>query len=194
MKCFKKFTIVLLLLLPVSAQGGVLVEPFLGLTVSGSQELSYSNSALNDDASYDSGTSFGVRLGYDYLGWMFGLDYRINSFNGEGDSGGSTYDFNQTSNVASLFVGFQFPMMFRIYAGFGVSGSGTLEYGVFDYDVEDVSQTTLGFGYSILPTLAVNLEVVNYTFADISDSSGTYSNVELVGDHILLSVSAPFTF
>jgi hypothetical protein len=152
----------------------LLIEPFFGMAVNGELE----------NGSYDdtySGNTMGARLGWQNLGLQLGVDYRISTF----DADDIDDDLKKTD--ISAFVGYEFPIMFRVYGAMQIAGGG--EIGSTDYS--EGSQTILGFGYTALPFVALNFEMVNWSY-DKYDNGLTDGDTDLEGSHYLLSISVPF--
>lgn len=164
-----------------SSQAGVLLEPLIG----------YSSGKYNSESSNGSsgelsvkGMSYGGRLGYQNLGFQLGLDYlKSNMSADEGDL--------ETSELG-LFVGFEFPVLLRVYAGYIVSGKGTLtgdDPTEEDIDLKGGTGLKLGVGLTLLPFLDFNVEYRNIKY-DSQKASG------LTLDHdynaIMVGFSLPF--
>ena len=87
------------------AHAGFMVEPYLG----------YETGTSGQGSSEDdyTGTAFGARLGYSMVGFMFGADYM---------AGSGTVDDTPSLDVKSTnlgaFIGYEFPVMFRVYASY----------------------------------------------------------------------------
>jgi len=120
----KKLTQVFLFLglilgLASQAKASLLIEPVIGYSFSKNNiDLLVPSDTTQNDSSSDSlkGTSFGGRLGYQNLGLQIGVDYLNSNLKIDGD------EF-KTSEWAG-FIGYEFPVLFRVYAGYIFSGSG----------------------------------------------------------------------
>lgn len=176
MKNFYKLLLVLGLIVGTNAHADLLIEPLVG----------YSYGNLVNDTSTDgdrvNGNSYGGRLGYSNLGLQLGLDYLNSNLNVEDDS-----DDLKSSEWAG-FVGFKFPILFRVYAGYIFSAAGDL--GNLDFDKG--AGPKFGVGFTGLPFINLNLEYRKVTFDETKVGS-----LELSGDYgydaYMLSVSLPFT-
>lgn len=178
----KKLVLLLsLVFISFQANAGILIEPFYGMAFSGSVETA------NDDADYDSGSTYGARLGWTSLGLQLGIDYRNHSNTAEF----SNTDYDLSQQITYAFIGYSFPVMFRLYAGMGVSSGGTLEAGSTELDLSDASSTLVGLSYTGLPFIALNFEMVNYDWDTIEQDGNELSNAEYKGSHYLVSVSLP---
>ncbi|MCB0350400.1 MAG: outer membrane beta-barrel protein [Bdellovibrionales bacterium] len=136
------------------AQAGFMIEPYLGY------ETGSSTSSGSADEDY-TGTLFGARLGYSMMGFMFGADYMTAS--GTIEQTGGDLDLKTTDLGA--FVGYEFPIMFRIYLSYMFDSKATPD-GV-GYDFEG-SATRFGIGYTGLPFVAINLEMIKRTYDETS--------------------------
>jgi hypothetical protein len=158
-----------------TAQASFLIEPYLGMHFNSELEAGSSDS----DAS---GIGMGARVGWQNLGLQLGVNYKMTSF--EFDDFNSDADYNHMG----LFVGYEFPVLIRVWAEYIISSE-------LDFDnggkYEDASGTTLGFGYTGLPFIALNFEITNVSYEEFNGNS-------LSGDFDLstymLSVSLPLTF
>lgn len=182
----------LLIFSSLSAQAALLIEPVVGFS-SGKAELTITdNSPGGDVVSGDEsikGLSYGGRLGFQNLGFQVGLDYLASAMKFDGEK----WD---TSELGG-FVGFEFPVLFRVYAGYIFSGSAKV---ALDDDTATLKSGTgpkFGIGMTLLPFLDVNLEYrsVKYDTADISSLYGAGTDISLDGKYnaIMLGVSFPLT-
>jgi hypothetical protein len=129
------------------AQAGFFIEPYLGYLTGelevGSFELDYS------------GTSYGARLGGSTLGILYGIDYQAGTYKAEGSESDSSWS-------AYALVGYDFPILFRAWYAHLVEADGDGDY----------SGSKLGVGFTGLPFLSVNLEMVTQK----DDDSGAKLN------------------
>jgi len=153
------------------ANAGILFEPVLGYNLSG-------EAGATD---IDSGMAFGARVGWQNLGLMFGLDYQ--SVSGELDDSTST-DYDSTE--IGLFVGYDFPVMIRVWAAYMLSGS--FEPGAGS-KYEGISGTKIGVGFTFLPLVSVNIEMKAFSYDEWNGASA-----DLDYEVTMLSVSLPLTF
>lgn len=183
----KKFTQLALLLATVlgfasQAQASLLIEPLVGYSV-GKYNYEYKEAGITDsDDESIQGLSYGGRLGYQNLGFQLGLDYLASSMDIDGD------DFNTTEWGG--FVGFEFPILVRVYAGYVFSGTGKLEGDNDDLNLKGGTGPKLGVGFTLLPFLDINLEYRRITYdtkdVDLGEMDADYSAT-------MLSFSLPFT-
>lgn len=176
----KNLAILLFFAFFVNARADILVEPYVGFALSGTQE----NSDYDVDEDYG-GSTIGGRLGWQYLGLFAGADYRMSTFDIDGD------DFKETQY--SAVVGYDFPILVRVWGQFVLGGEGDL-----DNDNNTVYKkptgTILGVGFTGLPFVSINLEMANYTYEEFEGDAGDDDDSETDHQHILLSASLPLTF
>jgi hypothetical protein len=178
----KKLLLLFILTFSFSSYASILIEPYFGTAMNSEIEI-----GNNDAEEYSSGSSTGARLGYQSMGLQLGIDYRMHS----NESEVNNIDTEHSHNAIYGFVGYEFPVMFRVFAGMAVSGSGEATLGSSDYDLSDLSSTTLGISYKGLPFIAINFEMVNYSFDTVENSSGDEVDIDYSGSHYLLSLSLP---
>ena len=157
------------------AQASILVEPLIG----------YNLATQFRDDNGGSGRAFGGRLGYQYLGLQLGADY-LNSTVDVDDA----KDFN--SEDFGAFVGFQFPILLRVYAGYIFSSSGDYKLAGANVEAKDGSGEKFGIGFTGLPFLNINFEYRNISYDKIGGAKPTGNG----GDYqsYLVSVSLPLNF
>jgi hypothetical protein len=153
-----------------------LIEPFYGMSFSGEVE-----NGSNFEESY-SGSSLGARLGWQSMGLQLGIDYRMTTL----DIDEVSEDLEKTD--ISAFIGYEFPILVRAYAAVQISGDGSID----DTDYLGGKQTIIGFGYTGLPFIAINFEMVSWSYDEYDAPSGD-GDTDLEGSHSLLSISFPFT-
>ena len=160
-----------------SSNASVLVEPYLGFDT-GHWTAGSASSSM-------SGATYGARLGYQELGFMAGLDYMTGHWT---DNATPSDTWNPSD--FSLFVGFNFPVMLRVYAEYGFSSrlSGSNSNGSNNIKGNDLK---LGVGFTMFPLVSINVEYLAGTYT--KDSSGTLTD-NLSDKMIGLNVSLPLTF
>lgn len=149
MKFAQLFILILAFLVINPARAGVLIEPVLGYSVS---------TVDSGDSDRATGASYGGRVGYQNLGFQLGLDYLKSGF--DVDNNAYKSDF-KTSEFAG-FVGFEFPILLRVYAGyiFQATGETDLAVGGVKNKVEfdKGTGTKFGVGFTGLPFVDINFE------------------------------------
>ncbi|MDD0853320.1 outer membrane beta-barrel protein [Halobacteriovorax sp. GB3] len=192
----KKLLLVLCATLMVNAQAGVLVEPYLGYRLVSGED---SNSSKTE---YDyNGSVIGGRLGYQFLGFMGGLDYSrgLGAYELEqkDSSGTSKNDYTQSS--FGLFAGYELPILLRAWVTYWMSNKLEGDSGAVNGDEFNGSGYGLGIGFTGLPFVSLNLEYRNMTYDEFFDkAAGTTTALsgdsEIGMSEILLSVSLPLDF
>src|SRR3989344_6657241 len=107
-----KFVRVLILLSSFvsTAQADFLIEPYLGYHTGEREGGGLTKSDV-------SGITYGARAGYKHmLGLMFGLDYMTGKWEDD-----ATVKSDLTPSSLGVFVGFEFPILLRVYGVYGFS-------------------------------------------------------------------------
>ena len=182
MKTQRKFKItglILGLFLTIStASASLLVEPHLG----------YNLGSSGDGESYNGG-QFGMRLGYQQLGLMAGLDFTRSNFDqkSSGASGAATYKMER--NEWGVFVGYNFPILLRAWGAYYFSNKTEIT----NANVELSGNTKeLGLGFTALPFLSLNFM---YRMIDLDKSkyNGVERNADASAQEYVVSISLPLT-
>ncbi len=171
----------------LQSRAALLIEPVVGYSfgkANGEFEVP-GNPALNDTTNTSlNGISYGGRLGYQNFGLQLGLDYLASNMKVDGDA-------FQTSEFGG-FVGYEFPILFRVYAGYVFSGTGTLEEDTEDLKVKGGTGPKVGVGFTLLPLLDFNIEYRSITYKEL-DSSNGQGKLNLDYNAIMVGFSLPFT-
>lgn len=157
MKNIFKLLSLVLLLSTASAQAGVLVEPIIGLNFNHKLEG-------NGEDFKGLGGAWGGRLGYQNYGFQLGLDYLSSST----DMDEKELKNNFKSQDWAAFIGFEFPILVRVYAGYIFSSNG--EVGLKSggkAKLEGGSGTKIGIGFTGLPFVDINVEYRRGTYDDV---------------------------
>ncbi len=166
-----------------TARADILIEPVVGYNFNAVADF-------EDGERYSGGTgpSFGGRLGYQNLGLQLGVDYLNSSL----DMDDEDFDKNIDTSEWAAFVGFKFPILLRVYAGYIFSATGETEDAANnEYEFSKGSGYKAGIGFTGLPFININLEYRTGTFDEIkidgdeSDSTADYQS-------IMLGLSLPF--
>ncbi len=167
------------------ANAGFLVEPYLGTYLSSTYE---GDSNAEGDLT---GTAVGARVGFQNLGLMLGLDGRRHTWTSDPDDGTDGSELSGTS--LGLFVGYDFPILLRVWAEYIFSN--TLDETDGDEDeYYEGGGTLFGLGYKVLPFVSVNLEMGTFTTSKAKDgTTGTEFDFDLENKTYLLSVSFPIS-
>lgn len=185
----KKLTQLALLLATVlgfasQANAALLIEPVVGYSY-GKYNLETEVGPITEKSDDSlSGVSYGGRLGYQNFGFQIGLDYLASNM---------SYDNNDLKTQEwGGFVGFEFPILVRVYAGYVFSGTGIAEIEDINGDVNLKGGTgpKIGVGFTLLPFLDINLEYRRITYDTKEEGP-----VSIDSDYsaTMLSFSLPFT-
>jgi hypothetical protein len=167
-----KLLLVLLVGFFGSSAQALILEPYGGY-----QRLSFSSEAKTGGTS--SGTSAGLgvggRIAYDFLGLYAGADvfYAATTVESSGSSSNPG-----THLVPYLLVGYSIPVLpLKAWAGYSPMNTFTIKNSA--ETTYTGSALKVGFGYSVIPLVAVNFEYQIHTF-DKFKSSGVEGSVSSV--------------
>lgn len=187
MKIAQLFILILAFLIIKPASAGLLIEPVVGYNYG-----NFDTDSSGVDKEKMSGTSYGGRLGYQNLGFQLGLDYLNSNMN---------IDDNDYSKLSSSewagFVGFEFPILLRVYAGYIFSANGNTKYdaglgaGKQKIKLEGGSGTKLGVGFTMLPFLDINVEYRRVSWDDYK-FAGSKIDDKAFYDTVMVGLSLPF--
>lgn len=189
MKFAQLFILVLAFLFIRPASAGLLIEPVVG--------YNFGKADVDDKKNNFTGPSYGGRLGYQNLGFQLGLDYLRSSM----DVDSNKFKENVTANEYAGFVGFEFPILLRVYAGYIFSATGNSKYktdlgggaGTQTYDLKltDGTGTKFGVGFTALPFLDINFEYRTGQF-DTAKAGSTKLDDKAKYQSFMVGVSLPF--
>jgi hypothetical protein len=176
MKTLKTLLAVAVLAIGLNANAGLYLDPYFGTAISGD----YDGGTASDDFSAQ---DMGLRLGWGMLGLSFGVDYRMTTASASWDGGG---DFDFDGSLISAYVGYEFPIMIRVYGEYILSQDLSSDDLPSTASFDGASGNIIGIGYTGLPFVALNFEMVNYTvdYDPSGDADVSYN---------LFSVSFPFS-
>lgn len=172
----KKFTY-LLFICPLISNASLLLDPYIGINLSGTTKFTSGNSDVDYD--YNSApVSIGGRVGFSKLSFSTGLDYQMTS----GVKLKNQAEKFDASELAA-FVGFDFPILLRAYAGYIFSADFEATSNKYD----EGSGYKLGVGFTGLPFISINLEYKNISYDKLNNATIK------TADHnsVLLAVSLP---
>jgi hypothetical protein len=185
--------VILFFFVSKSANAGLLIEPLGAFNFASQGKLKDKDHNKSFSAF---GGGYGGRLGYQNFGFQLGVDYLHSSLN--------TSDSNFKKNISldewAGFVGFQFPILLRVYAGYIFSASGTSKYdngnivgnsGVQDFKAKSGSGAKFGIGFTGLPFVAINLEYRRGSIDSYKIGNASYDSDPLKYSSYLLSLSIP---
>lgn len=184
MKILQLFILVLAFLIIPQSQAGVLLEPVLG----------YSFTKIDPkEGSADNGRgpSIGGRLGYQNLGFQLGLDYLQSTINVDE----KRYKEDLKTSEFGAFVGFEFPVLLRVYAGYIFSATGEAKYdgglGKETLKFEDGTGTKFGVGFTGLPFVDINFEYRKGKFGEYK-LGGVKTTEDTDFSSFMVGISLPF--
>lgn len=162
------------------ANADLLIEPVVGFS-SGNIE-----SEVDNEEHSSSGLSYGGRLGYQNLGFQLGVDYLSSTLGVDNKN----WEDLEVSEWAA-FVGYKFPIMLRVYAGYILSSVANTEYNKQDMKLENGSGTKIGIGFTGLPFVNINFEMRQGTWDQYILSNTTVKD-ETKFNTFMIGISLPF--
>ncbi len=197
-----------------SIMAEILIEPHIGYALIGDSDyeggtvrtlgggFGGSSIAIPVGASIGkyNGFQYGAKLGLQYSGFMFGVDHNISNYTEKTttDSGSDKDDYKRSET--GLFAGYNFPLLFRAWAGYYIAKAKISEAnsntGAMEGDYFKGYSKEFGVGYTGLPYVSINLKyrVASYGEGD-ANLIGPYS-IDPKADYkeIVLGLSLPVTF
>lgn len=163
------------LLTGLSANAGLLLEPYFSYKMSGSASFAPGASIT--------GNELGARVGYDFLGFAVGVDSTL--------SGKYSYSSGLTAGSTpkniGLFASFTFPILVRGYFTYIANAKESISGGEYSG-----TGTKIGVQFTGLPFVAIGLETVSLSYKDLS-AAGVTTSVSETGTHTNLALSMPFS-
>ncbi len=165
------------------SKAALLIEPVVGYNIGSKFDFE-----SGENYTGGRGTAFGGRLGYQNLGLQLGLDYLNSSINMD------DADINENVSLSEWggFVGFEFPVLLRVYAGYIFSATGGADSDAGKVDLIEGSGTKLGVGFTGLPLIDINVEYRTGSFGNF-ELDGVKVGKEVNYQSIMLGLSLPFT-
>ena len=169
------------------AQAEILIEPVLGYNFATKAEIKGPNGDKSKGSG--SGVGYGGRIGFQAVGFQIGADYLHSSLSLDKD-----IDETVDTNELAAFVGYEFPVFLRVYAGYIFSATGEYKDGNSQkVKLSDGSGTKFGIGFTGLPIIDINLEYRSGEF-DQYEVNGAKTDNKTSYNSLFLGLSAPFTF
>lgn len=155
MKIAQLFILILAFLIISPAKAGILIEPVVGFNAA-------SKIDIKDGESYSGGLGlgYGGRVGYQNLGFQLGLDFLKSSI----DMDDKDFKKNVDATEWAAFVGFEFPILVKVYAAYIFSAEGDSKNALGKIKLEDGTGVKLGVGFTLLPFLDINLDYRRGTY------------------------------
>lgn len=182
MKFAQLFILILAFLVIRPADAGLLIEPVVGFS-----SLKFETDTASSSQEDATGLSMGGRLGYQNLGFQLGLDYLQSSL--------SVDDNNYKDlNVSEFggFVGFEFPVLLRVYAGYMFSVNGETKIGTQSVEFSEGNGTKFGVGFTGLPFVDINFEYRKGTFGHYDAGVLGSGDIDTTYSAYMISLSLPF--
>lgn len=180
------FIVFALLLGSSAAHAGIYIEPYLGYemgTSEGSATVNASPMTVDDKLS---GIRYGAKLGYSFVMIAVGADYMAGKLDEDDQNPGGTKDDADYTDLG-IFFNFKLPVMFKIHGTYFLSsktkGDGAETEG---------KGYKLGVGFTGLPFVAINLDMINVNYDDATVTGYSVTNVDVDRKTYMLSVSLPF--
>jgi hypothetical protein len=157
------------------SKASLLIEPLIG----------YNLASKISDENGGGGRAFGGRLGYQNLGLQLGVDY-LNS----------TMEIDDVKDFAvndyAAFVGYKFPILLRIYAGYIFSSAGEGTVASVKRKYEEGSGQKFGMSFTGIPFVNINFEYRTLTYDKVGGSAPTGNGGDF--QSYLVSLSLPLNF
>ncbi len=177
------------------SQADLLIEPVVGYSMGLNGTINGATSGAatlqKDDFKGGSGASYGGRLGYQKLGFQVGLDYLHSGIN----PSDKAFKGNIDTDEWAAFVGFEFPVLLRVYGGYIFSANGSGKYdsgtGVEKIELNSGSGFKAGLGLTLLPFLDLNFEYRKGTFTELK-SAGYKFEADTDYSVYMVGLSLPF--
>lgn len=158
------------------AYAGIHIEPFISYAVSGEV-------GGTPTIDYGGGPLFGGRLGYGMLGFFAAAEYEMGTLTQE-----STPEVDLDVTNLGVSVGYEFPILLRIYGTYIVDSKGTTDTTPeIEYSGDGVK---LGIGYTGLPFVAINFEMTKVNL-DEAKVSGITTSQDIDTTTYAIGVSLP---
>lgn len=194
---FKKtFFVLMTLLIAQLSHAGILVEPQLGYVLSGGYNGSYTLGAGTVSSNESiSGVQYGARLGYDYFGFMSGLNLQLGSMSKNCKTCSPAGSVGQSQTDIGLFVGFNAPILIRAWLAYNFSSklkATETANGSTGGQYLSGSSTELGVGYTGIPFLSFNFIYRMHNFSKFTQAGGVEQTVSgYKPSELELAVSIP---
>jgi hypothetical protein len=182
----KKFLSIIALVIGFTSvsKADLMVEPYLGYNIA---KFSAAGTGFSFTGK-PSGTILGLRLAYKIPMFWFGLDASTGSAKMTPSDPSFSND-NVTKTTLGAVFGVEFPILLRAWIGYGFSNK-LANKDSSNSDFEGTN-TKLGVGFTGLPLVSINLEIINDSFTKYGGQpiKNTFSKFD--SSSYLLSVSLP---
>jgi hypothetical protein len=172
------------------ANADILIEPMFGYNVGKfNTDFKVPAAPASNDTANDSvnGATYGGRLGFETFGLQFGLDYLAGNLKVDGDD-------TKMSELGG-FIGYKFPVLLRIYAGYIFNGSAEGKAGTTQIKLDKGVGPKIGFGFALLSYLDLNFEWRNIKYEQYKGSTlGLDYTIDADYSAFMVGLSIPITF
>lgn len=163
------------------AKADFYLEPFVGMLVNSTYDTGPDDGEI-------SGSQVGARVGWTKLGFSLGLDGRRTSSSLESEDS-NVDDSDYTATQAGFFVGYEFPILFRVWANYVFSSNASND------DNSEVKYTegsgyTVGLGYKVFPFISLNLELFSIGYDKFKTALGEFDS-DYKSEGMILGISVP---
>lgn len=177
-----------LFLIANTASASLLIEPHLGYNISGSGDNNLTGASKIENEY--SGAQYGLKVGYQNLGLMLGLDFNRSNFDQDFKTTAGTSTNSIERSEFGVFVGYNLPILLRAWGAYYFSNTSK--------NTSNSSELTgntkeLGVGFTGLPFLSLNLMYRMISLDELKAASGAKSSVDISNHEIVLGVSVPLT-
>lgn len=155
MKNYFRYLFLTLCFFSIQAEAALLVEPVVGYNLIREVDIKGA-----DKYETGSGWGYGGRLGFQRAGFQIGADY----LKSEIDMGSSIFRKNIQSNEYAAFVGYEFPLLLRVYGAYIFSADAETKLGAVKRQFKDGTGGKLGVGFTILPFIDINADYRRISF------------------------------
>ena len=175
---------------PQQSKASFLIDPYVGYTLAWDTP---SVSGTEIDVTRN-GAMYGARAGYQFLGFMAGVEYGMGSgmtwdIAAAAAAGVTSSDKSYDSTYMGVFVGYELPIMLRAWATYYFDANWEFEGG------QKVELTTISFGvgFTGLPFVSLNAEYRMNTFDTkvFSLATGVNSDDYKSNGEVFFSASLP---
>lgn len=160
-------------LMSSNALAGFYIEPYVG----------YESGEVGDDKM--TSTNFGGKLGMDMLGFAGGADVMLGSMSVTDDATDDSTTYN--GQDLGVFAQFTFPILLKLSATYFVQSQAK-----HDETTISGSGTKVGIGYTGLPFVSINFDMINMNYDELKTDAGTF-DVDSDRKSWMLSLSMPFS-
>jgi hypothetical protein len=175
------------LLISSQVWADIYLEPYVGYQFgksTGSATITPGGNLTIDEK--DSGTAFGAKVGYSVMGFAFGADYMATSLTGKDQTTPPGADSKWKGTNIGAFAQFTLPILLKFSATYFASAK-----------LKDDTEITgngfkVGVGFTFLPMLSVNLDMISMKYDKGSGGTGfVFNSLDSKMTTTMLSVSLP---